>query len=146
MISRAVTLVCLLGEVAVALIKLFSDSRTSAQKTGGSFDPAAFRRDVAFTFVSCALSLATLLLSVLGFKKVLRAARSTVRRMSVSAARAVASGRGARRAAGAGNATGNTSRFGLLSSTVHAGDATACTDCVQCPCQEQDAEVCDCGP
>ena len=115
LISRVVTLACLLGEVVLNSLKLFSDATTSSRFAEAGLDNTTFQRDVAFTFVSCGLSIATLIMAAVGFRRVLQAVRSTAQRISTRAGSAASTVR--RRASNVGASI----VVGIRGSTVQPG-------------------------
>eukprot|EP00892_Ulva_mutabilis_P008254 jgi/Ulvmu1/5800/UM025_0055.1 len=70
-------LTCDLGILACTLVKLYSDTATATTAS-----TAELRREIAFTFVSCALSILSFVASAMGIRKVYHMLANAVRRSS----------------------------------------------------------------
>ena len=86
--GRCVSLVCDLGIVLISLLKLYSDT-SIPDEVSASGEAAAIQREIAFTFVSCALSVASFLASMIGLRKLLRGMRESLWRSSAGLRRAI---------------------------------------------------------
>lgn len=86
--GRIVGLLCDLSIVLISLLKLYSDT-SIPDAVGATGEAAAIRREIAFTFMSCALSVASFAASMIGLRRLLRGMQTTLRRSSAGLRRAV---------------------------------------------------------
>lgn len=77
-------LICDLGSLVTTLLMLYSDTAAATRLDTTDDDLASLRRNIAFAYTSCALSLMSFVVSSVGVARVYKGLRQAVRRSSAA--------------------------------------------------------------